>query len=268
MFSMLIQRSAVQLSISMAAAALQIGLSISVLSLLEMRRHGCSWHVWCYGADCADLRQCTLPVPAASLAPAAISIPPAPHDQTHASEHTHTHTHTHARTHGIPLQLLLLLFSSRTADLHMPPLLWSLQPPDKPSAMVVNSLRSSLASSKGTKHGAVLGSFLADTLSPLPAAAALLQYNLPATFEVMPLLVRITGGFVEHKNGAAVALVTVQWHVPREVKQQPAGEGVAGSCWMLILLLDRGSHPAWVVNALVQIQLVRGSCHRLTMLQQ
>eukprot|EP00775_Hariotina_reticulata_P010746 gene10746-10902_t len=100
--------------------------------------------------------------------------------------------------------------------------LFKVQPPDEPSAMVINSLCSSLASSKGTKHGAVLGSFLADTLSPLPAAAALLQYSLPATFEVIPLLVRITGGFVEHKNGAAVALVTVQWHVPREVKQQPA----------------------------------------------
>jgi hypothetical protein len=117
------------------------------------------------------------------------------------------------------------------------PVLLSLQPPDASSAVVTNALRSSLASSKGTKHGSVLGSFLADTLSPLPAAAALLQYTLPNTFDVIPLLVHITGGFVQHKKSEAVALVTVQWHVPRELKQQPAGEGRMTACCLVLIIL-------------------------------
>eukprot|EP00879_Flechtneria_rotunda_P020285 GHRR01021333.1.p1 GENE.GHRR01021333.1~~GHRR01021333.1.p1 ORF type:complete len:553 (+),score=155.38 GHRR01021333.1:577-2235(+) len=93
---------------------------------------------------------------------------------------------------------------------------FQLQPPEHTDPAVATALKCALASERGVKVGQLLGSFLADTLSCLPASSALLQYHLPATFSVLPLLVRMTGGHVEQKNGAGVALLTVQYQLPRE----------------------------------------------------
>jgi hypothetical protein len=51
-----------------------------------------------------------------------------------------------------------------------------------------------------------------------------LQYNLPASYDVLPLMARMTGGLVSHRKKEAVALLSLQWHVPREVKQPVKGE--------------------------------------------
>lgn len=53
-----------------------------------------------------------------------------------------------------------------------------LQAPEGADALLRTALKCCLAADKGTKHGPVLGSFLADTLSPLPAAAPLLEVSL------------------------------------------------------------------------------------------
>lgn len=97
---------------------------------------------------------------------------------------------------------------------------FKLQAPEAADPLVCTALKCCLAAERGTKHGPVLGSFLADTLSPLPAAAPLLQYNLPASYDVLPLMARMTAGLVQHKKNTAVALVSLQWHVPRELEQQ------------------------------------------------
>jgi hypothetical protein len=95
-----------------------------------------------------------------------------------------------------------------------------LQAPEGADPLLRSALKCCLAADKGTKHGPVLGSFLADTLSPLPAITPLLQYNLPASYDVLPLMARMTAGLVAHKKKSAVALLSLQWHVPRELKQQ------------------------------------------------
>jgi hypothetical protein len=51
-----------------------------------------------------------------------------------------------------------------------------------------------------------------------------LQYNLPASYDVLPLMARMTAGLVAHKKAEAVALLSLQWHVPREVKQPVKGK--------------------------------------------
>ncbi|KAF8065809.1 hypothetical protein HT031_002869 [Scenedesmus sp. PABB004] len=99
---------------------------------------------------------------------------------------------------------------------------FQLQPPEGVHPAVATALKAALSSARGTRHGALLGTFLADTLSPLPAAAPLLAYALPASFGVQPLMARLTVGWVEAARRAAqqppraVALLTLQWHVPRE----------------------------------------------------
>uniref|UniRef100_A0A383W124 MHD domain-containing protein n=1 Tax=Tetradesmus obliquus TaxID=3088 RepID=A0A383W124_TETOB len=111
---------------------------------------------------------------------------------------------------------------------------FKLQAPEAPHPLVAAALKCALASERGTRHGAELGSFLADTLSPLPAAAALLQYSLPAHFGVQPLMARLSAGWVEqprkHKQqqqqqqgAAAVVLLSVQYHIPREFQLAAAG---------------------------------------------
>lgn len=55
------------------------------------------------------------------------------------------------------------------------------------------------------------------------ALLLLLQYNLPASYDVLPLMVRMTAGLVAHRKSSAVALLSLQWHVPRELKQQAKG---------------------------------------------
>jgi hypothetical protein len=50
-----------------------------------------------------------------------------------------------------------------------------LQAPEGADPLLRSALKCCLAADKGTKHGPVLGSFLADTLSPLPAITPLLQ---------------------------------------------------------------------------------------------
>jgi hypothetical protein len=54
----------------------------------------------------------------------------------------------------------------------------ALQAPEGADALLCTALKCCLAADKGTRHGAVLGSFLADTLSPLPAVAPLLEVSL------------------------------------------------------------------------------------------
>lgn len=54
------------------------------------------------------------------------------------------------------------------------------QPPEGADPRVRTALKCCLAAERGTKHGPAIGTFLADTLSPLPAAAALLQVRGPA----------------------------------------------------------------------------------------
>jgi hypothetical protein len=92
-----------------------------------------------------------------------------------------------------------------------------------------------LSSERGTRYGQELGTFLADTLSPLPAAAALLQYSLPAHFGVQPLMARLSAGWVEQPNkqqlkkqqqqgAAAVVLLSLQYHIPREFQLAARGE--------------------------------------------
>eukprot|EP00878_Enallax_costatus_P034901 GHUV01038844.1.p1 GENE.GHUV01038844.1~~GHUV01038844.1.p1 ORF type:complete len:430 (+),score=127.81 GHUV01038844.1:269-1558(+) len=98
-----------------------------------------------------------------------------------------------------------------------------LQAPEEADHLVTTALKCALASEKGTRGGPLLGTFIADTLSPLPASAPVLQYNLPATYGVLPLMARMSGGVVEQQSGAAVVLLTVQYHVPREIKQQVKG---------------------------------------------
>jgi hypothetical protein len=50
------------------------------------------------------------------------------------------------------------------------------------------------------------------------------QYNLPASYDVLPLMARMTARLVSHKKNTAVALLSLQWHVPRELKQQAKGK--------------------------------------------
>jgi hypothetical protein len=70
---------------------------------------------------------------------------------------------------------------------------------------------------------------LAAPRAPLPAAPCSLslpsctQYSLPASYNVQPLMARMTAGLVQHGRGAAVVLVTLQWHVPRELRLAPKG---------------------------------------------
>lgn len=49
------------------------------------------------------------------------------------------------------------------------------------------------------------------------------QYNLPASFDVLPVMARMAVGLVQHRKNTAVALLSLQWHVPREFKQQAKG---------------------------------------------
>lgn len=51
----------------------------------------------------------------------------------------------------------------------------AVQAPEGADQLVRTALKCCLAADKGTKFGPVLGSFLADTLSPLPASTPLLQ---------------------------------------------------------------------------------------------
>jgi hypothetical protein len=50
------------------------------------------------------------------------------------------------------------------------------------------------------------------------------QYKLPASYDVLPLMARMTARLVSHKKNTAVALLSLQWHVPRELKQQAKGK--------------------------------------------
>ena len=64
-----------------------------------------------------------------------------------------------------------------------------------------------------------------------PLLMLLLQYHLPASYDVLPLMARMTGGLVQQQQGGAVVLLSLQWHVPRELKQQAKGEeGCAVYC--------------------------------------
>lgn len=100
----------------------------------------------------------------------------------------------------------------------------SVQAAEEANYQVTTALKCALASEKGARGGPLLGTFIADTLSPLPASAPVLQYYLPATFGVLPLMARMSGGVVEQTSGAAVVLLTVQYHVPREIKQTITGD--------------------------------------------
>lgn len=51
----------------------------------------------------------------------------------------------------------------------------AVQAPEGADQLVCTALKCCLAADKGTKFGPVLGTFLADTLSPLPASTPLLQ---------------------------------------------------------------------------------------------
>jgi hypothetical protein len=74
----------------------------------------------------------------------------------------------------------------------------------KDQSTLIAALRAARASLKGTRPGPELGTFLADTLSPLPPSAPLLVYQLPAACSgVMPLLVQMTVGL---SSRPAVAL--------------------------------------------------------------
>jgi hypothetical protein len=112
-----------------------------------------------------------------------------------------------------------------------------MQAPEAPHPLVACALKCALSSERGTRYGQELGTFLADTLSPLPAAAALLQYSLPAHFGVQPLLARLSAGWVEQpktqqqakkqqqqQGAAAVVLLSVQYHIPREFQLVASGE--------------------------------------------
>lgn len=77
----------------------------------------------------------------------------------------------------------------------------------KDQSTLVAALRAARASLKGTRPGPELGTFLADTLSPLPPAAPLLVYQLPAACSgVMPLLVQMTVGLSSRPAVAAAEL--------------------------------------------------------------
>lgn len=69
-------------------------------------------------------------------------------------------------------------------------------------------------------HQAMIVRVLCGVLLHLPCCS---QYNLPASYDVLPLMARMTAGLVQHKKNTAVALVSLQWHVPRELKQQAKG---------------------------------------------
>jgi hypothetical protein len=107
-----------------------------------------------------------------------------------------------------------------------------LQAPEEPHPLVASALKCALSNERGTRYGQELGTFLADTLSPLPAAEALLQYNLPAHFGVQPLMARLSAGWVEQpkkqqqkqQGAAAVVLLSLQYHVPREFQLAAAGK--------------------------------------------
>lgn len=101
------------------------------------------------------------------------------------------------------------------------------QAPEDPPPLLSAALKCALASERGTRHGQTLGTFLADTLSPLPVSAALLQYSLPPTYGTLPLMARLAAGWVEQKQGVAVALLTVQYHIPREFQLAAKGEALA-----------------------------------------
>jgi hypothetical protein len=55
------------------------------------------------------------------------------------------------------------------------------------------------------------------------------QYSLPASFDVLPLMARMTAGVVQRatKGAAAVVLITLHWQVPRELRLPPKGEEAA-----------------------------------------
>jgi hypothetical protein len=77
----------------------------------------------------------------------------------------------------------------------------------KDQSTLIAALRAARASLKGTRPGPELGTFLADTLSPLPPAAPLLVYQLPAACSgVMPLLVQMTVGLSSRPAVAAAAM--------------------------------------------------------------
>lgn len=65
--------------------------------------------------------------------------------------------------------------------------------------------------------------------TPLPPTdfdtlcAACLQYSLPSSYDVLPLMARMAAGLVAQGKGSAVALLSLQWHVPQELKQQAKG---------------------------------------------
>jgi hypothetical protein len=63
-------------------------------------------------------------------------------------------------------------------------LLCCVQAPEGADQLVRTALKCCLAADKGTKFGPVLGSFLADTLSPLPASTPLLQVGAGSAVEL------------------------------------------------------------------------------------
>lgn len=87
----------------------------------------------------------------------------------------------------------------------------SVQAPEGAGPLLCTALKCCLAADKGTRHGPVLGSFLADTLSPLPAITPLLQvWSVYCTACVRPwsrmwriLSVRISSGM--HSDSPSVA---------------------------------------------------------------
>jgi hypothetical protein len=131
------------------------------------------------------------------------------------------------------------------------------QAPEAPHPLVASALKCAISSERGTRYGQELGTFLADTLSPLPAAAALLQYSLPAHFGVQPLMARLCAGWVEQAKrqqqqpkkqqqqggAAAVVLLSVQYHIPREF--QLAANGESACC----LFGFWGAVPTVIVSA-------------------
>ena len=92
------------------------------------------------------------------------------------------------------------------------------------------ALKCALASDRGTRHGPEIGSFVADTLSPLPAVSPLLMYRLPAAASgPLPLLVQMSVGLIGHTKGRkegelGVVLVSVNFTVAKELTVAPQGE--------------------------------------------
>jgi len=89
------------------------------------------------------------------------------------------------------------------------------------AAVLWSALHTSSYSSASVHHHEVMiVRVLCGMLLHLPCCS---QYNLPASYDVLPLMARMTAGLVQHKKNTAVALVSLQWHVPRELEQQAKG---------------------------------------------